>query len=151
MGFACTAFDVHDARLSCSLSNHTEYRNGLGGELCSHCFDPVLQGNHWNLGKNDVWAMQDSVARMRPSDMTALGLVAILIGLACAAEIRDIKLCEIEVRQHASEATSGWRSALFVLSSIRQFALMPMLTTCIPYVIFYRGSDSLSLCFKFNA
>ena len=149
LGFECTAFDVNNARLSCSLANHTEYKNGLGGELCSHCFDPVLDGDHWNLGKVDVWAMDDAINRMRPSDMTGLVLVAVLIGMACAAEIRDIKLCELEIKQHVSEGTPSWmRCALYVLSSIRQFALMPMLTTCIPYVIFYRGSDSLSLCFN---
>eukprot|EP01044_Picomonas_judraskeda_P012008 COSAG03_NODE_1685_length_3648_cov_226.387997_2_plen_399_part_00 len=191
LGFACSAYDVLNARLSCSLPNHTEFRNGecsmtpsqlrwhglagsapctrepihsnaaayllgascrlnvgLGGELCSHCFDPVLAGDHWNLGKHDTWDLMDSIDRMRPGDHTAVFLVAMLVGLACAGEIREIKLCEIEVRRRGTESPVWVQRAVFVLSAARQFALIPLVVASVPYVLFYRGSDSLSLCFN---
>ena len=108
----------------------------------------MLAGDHWNVGKADSWDTIDSIDRMRPGDYMAVFLVAMLVALCCAGELRDIKLCEIEVRRHGAAAPAWVRRAVVVLSAARQFALVPLVITSVPYVLFYRGSDALSLCFN---
>ena len=92
-------------------------------------------------------AMADALGRMRRPDILAFVLIAVVIGLVSCTELRDIKLVEFFVRQRAQERTI-WTACLFVLSSTRQFAVLPSLTAIIPWLIFFRGSDALSMSFN---
>ena len=60
----------------CSLANHSKYANGMGGDICTRCFDPMMAGDHWNLGRYDGWRVHDSLSRMRPTDYVSLVLAS---------------------------------------------------------------------------
>jgi hypothetical protein len=49
-------------------------------------------------------------------------LVACVVGLYCAGELRDIKLCQLTFEQRNGPASAGWvRAVLFVLIALRQY------------------------------
>lgn len=90
----------------------------------------------------------DAIDRMRYPDMAALLLIAHVIGLVAAIELRDIKLVQLAVARRAS-STSGWITlSLFVISATRQFALLPALSAVVPWMLLFRGSDAMSICFN---
>lgn len=94
-GFSCPMYNVSNARQSCSLANHSKYANGMGGDICTRCFDPMMAGDHWNLGRYDGWRVHDALSRMRPTDFVSLVLVSLLIGLSIGAELRESSSLQI--------------------------------------------------------
>lgn len=147
-GFECAAFDIFNARLSCSLPNHTLYSGGFGGSICARCFDPLRAGQHWNNGRNNDWVVTAGHTRMRGADFCAVVLVAMLVGLSISTELRDLQLTLIAARQHRDNLASWVRPFLIFMSAGRQFCLLPMLTLSVPWLVLFRGSDSLTICFN---
>ena len=89
------------------------------------------------------------LTRMRFGDLVALMVVALLVGLSISAELRDVILSEIIAEEGASEDTPPWIiGSLFVLHAGRQFALLPLVILCVPWLVLVRGSDSLNTCFN---
>jgi hypothetical protein len=59
------------------------------------------------------------------------------------------ELCKLLASQWADEATPWWvRGALFVLSMVWQFLLLPRLTGTIVVLMFCNGSTAVEICFN---
>ena len=77
------------------------------------------------------------------------GFTSTITAASVAAEIRDIKLCQITAATAArTKATLPWRVALEVLQTFRQAFFLPLLVTLVPHVVVIRGGDSLNICFN---
>jgi bifunctional DNA-binding transcriptional regulator/antitoxin component of YhaV-PrlF toxin-antitoxin module len=75
------------------------------------------------------------------------------VGLQIAGEIRDITLCQFLVRQKLQREREyrheQWlRGSLFVLAAARQFGVLPLMAATVPYLVLWRGSAALDICFN---
>ena len=94
------------------------------GAFCQACYDDDLPGNHWNIGQTMTDKLQDATLRMRGGDWAAMALVACVVGLYCAGELRDIKLCQLTFEQRDGASAPAWvRGVLFVLIALRQYSV----------------------------
>ena len=48
----------------------------------------------------------------------------------------------------ATKISSGWRVAAEMLNAAQLFMFLPSLVLCVPFRVFFKGGDSLSLCFN---
>jgi hypothetical protein len=119
------------------------------GGFCQACYDDGLPGDTWNIGKTMSERMKDATTRMRGGDWAAMVLVACVVGLYCAGELRDIKLCQLTFEQRNGPESPGWvRAVLFILIALRQYAFLPMVTHIVAMLVMHRGSDAISICFN---
>lgn len=121
----------------------------IEGVFCQACYDDGLPGDHWNIGKSMGNRMQDAVNRMRGGDWAAMILVAAVVGLYCAGELRDIKLCQLTFEQRNGPSSPVWvRAVLFCLVALRQYSFLPNVIHIVAMLIMHRGSDAISICFN---
>eukprot|EP01048_Picozoa_sp_COSAG05_P000126 COSAG05_NODE_3_length_51333_cov_129.132080_26_plen_509_part_00 len=137
-----------------SALNATQFCASIESEtteatFCQACHDSGLPGDHWNTGKTMQQRMQDATNRMRGGDWAAMVLVACVVGLYCAGELRDIKLCQLTFEQRDGHSAPGWiRAVLFVLVALRQYSFLPNVVHIVAMLIMHRGSDAISICFN---
>ena len=81
---------------------------------------------------------------MTRSGWVTLVLTSLVSANSFVSELRDIKLCELAVE--ASDANIGWRVAMEVLQSFRQYGMVPGMTMIIPMLIHDKGANPLALC-----
>jgi len=94
-------------------------------------------------------SLNENVAAMQGGDWITLFLTSTITAASVAAELRDIKLCQITAATAArTKATLPWRVALEVLQTFRQAFFLPLLVTLVPHVVVIRGGDSLNICFN---
>jgi hypothetical protein len=123
--------------------------NSHEGIFCQACYDGDIQGDHWNIGRTMPDRLTDATKRMRGGDWGALILVAGVVGLYSAGELRDIKLCQITFAQRGGANAPMWvRSLLFVLIAVRQYTFLPYLVHIVAMLVMHRGSDAISICFN---
>ena len=93
--------------------------------------------------------LQDATLRMRGGDWAAMALVACVVGLYCAGELRDIKLCQLTFEQRDGASAPAWvRGVLFALIALRQYAFLPNVVHIVAMLVIHRGSDAISICFN---
>ena len=123
--------------------------NSAEGNFCQACYDPDIKGDHWNIGRTMPDRLTDATRRMRGGDWGALLLVAGVVGLYCAGELRDIKLCQITFEQRNGAGAPLWvRGLLFMLIAVRQYTFLPYLVHIVAMLVMHRGSDAISICFN---
>jgi len=132
--------------------NSTEYcqthSNGHQG-ACQGCRDPDEFGHGW-----DPTRFRDAKAVIIGSfawyDHASLILAFFIIALDVSSELRESKLRQITERQHYSALParwSGWRLGWFVLTALRQFALLPIVIRTAALLVF-RGPRALDIFFN---
>lgn len=133
-----------NAREFCALANLTEYPGAVSG--CEACFDPLLQGDGWNIALTEHQVWYDAVTLMRTGDWVALMLVVLLLSMYISNEVRDVKLCQLLVAQRSDTCTPSWvKRSLMTLSAIRQFGHLPYMIVVNIELLLWRGTDALSL------
>jgi hypothetical protein len=129
-----------------------------GARACETCWDATA-GDDWNaVGRSYQSAVQHNARLMRGSDWLALVLSSFSVGLKIAAEIRDITLCQLLVEQKLQQQADNqqppvrWqpvlRPVLFALAAFRHFGLLPLMAATVPYLVLWRGSAALEICFN---
>ena len=117
--------------------------------VCMACYDGNLPGDGWNIGWNMRMRFNAATNRMCGGDWAALILVASVVGLYVAGELRDIKLCQITFETRDGSSAPAWvQAALLALGAWRQFAFLGMLTHIVAMLVLHRGSDAISICFN---
>ena len=89
-----------------------------------------------------------------------------MVAIEIAQEIHDIYLCELAMgvpppdnerrlsrksraySHHASHQAVLEKRMLGCFLLFRRYVLMPLVAICVPWVVMYRGADSLSICFN---
>eukprot|EP01045_Picozoa_sp_COSAG04_P000725 COSAG04_NODE_19_length_39217_cov_21.535968_25_plen_227_part_00 len=77
---------------------------------------------------------------MKTSDWGMWTLAAAVISFHLASEIRDIKLCEITIRDRGGK--TAWRFLLLFICTVRQFALVPMVAGAATFLVMYDSSNA---------
>ena len=139
-----------------SAKNATAFCAAVGSAVdtiewrfCRACYDPSVPGDTWNLGQTMGDTLMGATSRMRGGDWATLVLVASVVGLYCAGELRDIKLCQLTFQQRDGRHAPGWvRGVLFVLVALRQYAFLPWLIHIVSMLVMHRGSDAINICFN---
>ena len=124
--------------------NYTDptFRCDEDDEICHMCYDSNTR--RFNVG--GPGALNDNVAAMQSGDWITLFLTSMITAASVAAELRDIKLCQLTASAAAAGRTKEtllWRIALEVLQVFRQSFFLPLLVTLVPHVVVIRGGDSL--------
>ena len=127
----------------------------------THDLQPDMSYSFSNSTQEGVVEM--NVMDMQTTDLITLIVCACIIALEVAKEVRDIQLCMITRRQimerndkiYANSvpcAAYSFRTGIWVLNTVRQFALVPALTMAVPLLVFYKRGDALSVwCVGFGA
>ena len=80
-------------------------------------------------------------------DWVAYATSCAMASLAIVAELRDMQVCGIAMARARPEV-SPWKYVLTVIMYFRRYSCMTIIAVCIPFVVMYRGADSLSICFN---
>lgn len=114
-------------------------------EWCDSCLhavsgevDPLDINTQMHLARNGMGII----------DWMAFVCAGMVIGLAVAAEVKDVTLTAIALIRTQSEISSGWRVAAEILNAARLYMFLPSLVLCVPFLVLFKGGDSLSLCFN---
>lgn len=127
-----------------------------GTSACETCWSG---SDDWSaIGRSYQGTMQHNAKLMRGCDWLALVLASLSVGLKIASEIRDIVLCQLLVEQklqqqaEKSQLPVPWQeprcAALFALAAVRRFGLLPLMVATVPYLVLWRGSAALDICFN---
>lgn len=131
--------------------NATEYCSGQPKDnvFCNACYDSDLPGDGWNLGLTMQDRFRHATDRMFGGDWAAFLLVALVVGLYCAGELRDVKLCQITFENRGGRDAPIWiQGAMLLLGAIRQYCFLPVLCHIVAMLVLHRGSDAISICFN---
>jgi hypothetical protein len=107
--------------------------------MCDACVTP--------LGKFKAAQLVD----LQGAQMLTLGewivvvMTLIVVSMAVANEIRDIKLCEISRRRYGGGGW-GWNFALAAIGEVRTYGVVFNLIYLIPFLVIHRGADAFSMC-----
>eukprot|EP01046_Picozoa_sp_COSAG06_P007999 COSAG06_NODE_400_length_16205_cov_13.911275_1_plen_616_part_00 len=88
-------------------------------------------------------AVSERLAAMRFSDILVLVLSAAVIACCLSREIRDIKLCELDLRRREGKpegrVSTRWRWGFWLSCMIRQYALLPAVAASLPLLLIGGG------------
>jgi hypothetical protein len=112
---------------------------------CESCFhletmhvDPSLFGDITNK----------VVQSMRVMDWLTLTLAGAVAAMTTTAELRDITFCKITFSRATIDKSSKWCTAIRLLGWLRRWVFLPFLVATVPFVVYCRAADSLSICFN---
>jgi hypothetical protein len=132
--------------------NSTEYcQTHSGGHqwACQGCRHPEEFGHGWDPTRfRDVKAV--IIGNLAWYDHASLLLAFFIIALDVSSELRESKLRQIAERQHYSALRarwSVWRFGWFLLTALRQFALLPIVIRTAALLVF-RGARALDIFFN---
>ena len=148
---ACLRNDGFSPRFKDATLNATAHCASVPADdaFCRACYDARLPGDGWNTGKSVKDHLRNATNRMYGGDWVAVILVSFVVGLYCAGELRDIKLCEITFAAHGGADASPWvRRYMFTLLAVRTYAFIPVLVHVAAMLVLHRGSDAISVCFN---
>jgi hypothetical protein len=82
-------------------------------------------------------------------DILAFLLCTTIVAIGVVGELRDIALCKMAVERAASKPPARrWANALIFLSYLRRRVFLPSLVGDIGFLIIFKGSNALSVCFN---
>jgi hypothetical protein len=86
---------------------------------------------------------------MHIMDVLAFLLCTTIVAIGVVGELRDVALCKLAVaRAAASPPAKIWSRALVALSYLRRRVFLPSLVGNIGFLIIFKGSNALSVCFN---
>ena len=88
------------------------------------------------------------VQSMRPLDWLTLTLAATIAAMTVTAELRDIMFCNIAFARSTIDRSTKWVKAIRMLGWLRRWIFLPYLVATVPFVVYCRAADSLSICFN---
>lgn len=107
--------------------------------MCDACITPT--GKFKAAQAVDVQGAQ----MLSSGEYIVVTLTLIVMSMAVANEIRDIKLCEMTSRRYAGGGRL-WNSSLTAIGNIRLYGVVIWTTFLYLSIVIHRGSDSFSLC-----
>jgi hypothetical protein len=111
-------------------------------EWCNACYDEVTD-EVFDYTNNDIFL--DNVNAMLWSDWLAFTLCVALVALSIVGELKDIELCQKQLRDQRDKVI-GWRKALVFLAYVRKWSFLPGLQLTVPALIVTEGGGALSTC-----
>lgn len=139
-----------EAPLILGSSNASEFCSGEpeNGDACEEdgCFNPEEYGTEWDP---TLWyvLLERNLDRMQWFDHLSLFFAGFVVSLEVAGEARDIAVCN---RAQRGSISCGPRLALWLLSSLRQHAFLPILVFTVPNLVFYLSMSAGTLDIFFN-
>ena len=86
---------------------------------------------------------------MHIMDILAFLLCTTIVAIGVVGELRDITLCKMAVERAGSkQPAKRWANALVLLSYLRRRVFLPSLVGDIGFLIIFKGSNALSVCFN---
>ena len=133
-----------NATAFCVVVPHHPACSVTGNSWEGGCWDPSKPTDTW-LGDAEEDDVYKAVRRMKQSDILAMIFASGVAALQFASEVKDIKLCEILARA-VEVRWAYW--VLWLVAKVRQYAVLPVLAICLPILLLFNGSDTLSICFN---
>ena len=112
---------------------------------CRACYDAAT--DTWNPTTLNH-AVQNNLKSMKFGDVMTTILISCMVAIAAARELDDITTCRL-MRRPMMRNPMEWdwfQLPLFLLETLRQFVLLPLITKTIPWLVLYQGGDALSVC-----
>lgn len=138
--------DLNDPDFACPESD----------PVCQACWDPVSRRfPHDYVGRNEQLHhdfeeetgqnLIETHCISLVSGWVAFILSCIVVGTSVVSEIRDIKLCEMQVRD-ATDVGKRWLACFELMQTIRQWGFLPWMCLLVPMVLEFQGGDPMSIC-----
>jgi hypothetical protein len=129
--------------------NHTE--NGAychsrpDHGACAACYDTATR-EFETLNRDTM--VRDNLNSMRFGDFATIALAAFLVAASAGKEVQDIVHCRAYRNSPHGAALPQWHRSLWVVETLRQFSLLPVVVGIVPMLVLHRGADALNLCFN---
>lgn len=128
--------------------------DNVGHDVCDSCYDRVTHS--WD-GTTEAQAVNENLTSMKFGDYATVLLISAIVAVAVCSEIEDVSICrfmrfgtfsqqEGEAQVWTARGWSAWHVPLLVLENLRQFCLLPLTCLAVPWLILYKGADSLTIC-----
>jgi hypothetical protein len=112
-----------------------DFKCPFNDTICDACFDPATRSFHRHR--------RDHLGEMDKLAWITFTLTSVVTAASAAAELRDIKLCELVCARAKMDA---WKAAVVLVQSLRQYAFLPVLLMMVPMVVEKKGGDPISIC-----
>jgi hypothetical protein len=116
---------------------------------CAKCFQVTHEGK---AGVNDpingITRATAYVDAMAFWDWTAMFFSIVIVAFAVCKELQDIELCTLAMNTTGGEVARLARYGLKMLTFLRRWVFLSVLTNCIPVLVWTQGADALSVCFN---
>ena len=91
-------------------------------------------------------AVADNVKSMNFGDRVTYFFASVLLAYAIGSELEQIQMANLLTRHRRGHPAV--KALFYLLSMLREFALLPLLMACVPTLTAYLGADSLSIIFN---
>ena len=119
---------LNEAANVCNACTENEQGSSFPGEFLSHSR-----------------AVAENVMSMTTGDQITYFFAVALLGLQIACEWEQIRRGQLLLEQRAGHLLV--RLNFYLLNTIREFVILPMVVACVPTLCAYMGADSLSIIF----
>ena len=133
--WAAVLNSIPDASLHVQVSDYSSH--------CDSCYSSATGFSNFQ----DVWRVR--IEGMAPQDHISLIFASIIIALCASNELRDVQLGTLI--SSTSDRPTGWRGALlqvalWLLGTLRRFAVLGCLPNTVCSLVSIRGADALNIC-----
>lgn len=91
-------------------------------------------------------SIRQNIQSMRRCDWATVVLAEAVAVMTIIKHIRDIRLFDITWTTADPKPARGWLVAMWLLSSVRQFAFLPIVLMTVPHLIAVGGGGALRVC-----
>ena len=81
-------------------------------------------------------------------DWAAMFVSIVVVAFALCKELQDIELCMLTMDTTGGEVGRLARYSIKLLTFLRRWVFLFVMTNCIPALIWTHGADALSVCFN---